>query len=347
MLFFRKIYLKAVRVQNYILVFFSLVFVICSGFFIYYLEPERFGSPFNGIWYVMTTVTTVGYGDLFPETVLGKMFGMFLFIFGIGLIGVVIGKVVDKFSSYEKRRGEGRLKYTGSEQIVIIGWCKKSEMAIDEILSHPNPPDVVVIDQLERLPFQHEKVFYVNGDPTSADTLVQANITDAKAAIVFADDRISDTSLIDGKSLLIVSTIERTAPKVYTTVEIMLEKHIANFAHVQVNDFILSNETISRLAVRSALSVAMNNIFSQLLSRRHGDDMYEISKQTHWQTYGDAFHDLIKQGATLIADRENLGINRMLDQSIPADATLYVICDEATYMKLKASSNVAKKGAGV
>jgi voltage-gated potassium channel len=347
-LFLRKLYLKAVGVKNYILILFSILFVICSGFFIYFIEPERFGTPFNGIWYVMTTVTTVGYGDLFPETVKGKLFGMFLFIFGVGLIGVVIGKVVDKFASLERKREEGRLNYTGQNHVIIIGWSKKSEMAVDEILSYSHPPDIVVIDQLERLPLQNEKVFYVNGDPTSSETLHQANLHAARAAIVFADDRITDTSLIDGKSLLIVSTIEKTAPNVYTTVEIMLEKHITNFSHVQVNDFILSNETISRLAVRSALSVAMNNIFSQLLSRRHGDDMYEIKRQSQWKTYGDAFHDLIRQGATLIADRDNLGINRMLEQAIPADAVLYVICDEATYAKLlHAAVGVSKKGAGV
>jgi voltage-gated potassium channel len=208
-------------------------------------------------------------------------------------------------------------------------------MAIEDIFSQQTAIDVVLIDTLEKLPLLHERLIYVQGDPTSDETLEQANVRQAKAAIIFADDRISDTSLIDGKSLLIVSTIERAAPHVYTTVEIMLEKHIDNFAHVQVNDFILSNETISRLAVRSALSIAMNNIISQLLSRKYGDEMFEITRKPHWRTYGDAFFELLNQGATLIADRNNLGINRMLDQIIPAEAVLYVICDISTYKKIQ------------
>jgi voltage-gated potassium channel len=336
--FLRKWYWKVVGVKNYLLIGFSILFVISSGFIIYGLEPERFGTPFNGIWYVMTTVTTVGYGDLFPETVPGKLFGMFLFIFGVGLIGVVIGKVVDAFSQIQLRRVEGRMKYNGSQHIVIFGWSKKSEMAVDEILAHSQHVDVLIIDTLTSAPYVNNRVYYIQGDPTSDDTLHMANIKEAKAAIIFADDRISDTSLIDGKSLLIVSTIERAAPHVYTTVEIMLEKHIDNFAHVQVNDFILSNETISRLAVRSALSIAMNNIISQLLSRRHGDEMYEIAKRVHWQTYGDAFSELLAEGATLIADRDNLGINRMLQTAIPADAVLYIICDEPTFLQIKAKT---------
>jgi voltage-gated potassium channel len=68
--------------------------------------------------------------------------------------------------------------------------------------------------------------------------------------------------------------------------------------------------------------------------------MYELKRWPQWQTYGDAFYELIKEGATLIADRENLGINRMLDKPIPHDAVLYVICDEPTFQRLQ------KKGAG-
>jgi voltage-gated potassium channel len=332
---FRKLYLRVVHVKNTVLISFSFLFVILAGLLIYNLEPEKFETPFNGIWYVMTTVTTVGYGDFSPATVPGKLFGMFLFIFGVGLIGVVIGKVVESFTMFQKRREEGLLNYSGSNHVVIIGWSKKSEMAVKEILEYPDKLDIVIIDSLDRTPYTHEHVYYIKGDPTSDETLIQANISTARSAIIFADERIIDTSLIDGKSLLIVSTIERAASHVYTTVEIMLEKHIDNFAHVQVNDFILSHETISRLAVRSALSKAMNNIFSQLLSRRHGDDMYQVTVRPHWKTYGDAFHELLSQGATLIADRDNLGINRMLDQPLAKESALFVICDEPTFLRIR------------
>lgn len=61
-------------------------------------------------------------------------------------------------------------------------------------------------------------------------------------ASVFGDTRIDEASLIDGKSLLIASSIERIAPQVHTTVEIMQEKNIQNFRHVQVNEFVLSQD---------------------------------------------------------------------------------------------------------
>jgi voltage-gated potassium channel len=124
------------------------------------------------------------------------------------------------------------------------------------------------------------------------------------------------------------------APKVHSTVEIMKEEHLKNFNHVKVDEFILSNETISRLAVRSAFSRGVTNIFTQLLSRQHGDDLHEIKKRPHWNTYRDAFNELLNEGATLISDGNKMNINKQLDEVIPEQNRLYVICDQETYHKL-------------
>jgi len=96
----KKLISFSIKVNNWLLFLFALVFIFISTIIIYALEPETFGSYFNGFWWVMTTVTTVGYGDFFPITTAGKCFAIFIYMVGIGLIGIVIGKVVDGFSLY-------------------------------------------------------------------------------------------------------------------------------------------------------------------------------------------------------------------------------------------------------
>ncbi|MNO07097.1 hypothetical protein D3C81_2291570 [compost metagenome] len=76
-------------------------------------------------------------------------------------------------------------------------------------------------------------------------------------------------------------------------------------------------------------------MITQLLSRQHGDDIYEIPLDATWHTYGDAFQALLLRGATLLSDRGDLGINRKLGQPIPKDARLYIISDEETYRQIK------------
>ncbi|ETT54173.1 MULTISPECIES: potassium channel family protein [unclassified Paenibacillus] len=329
---------KLLHLKKKSIAFIILVFILLSATIAFLLEPGTFHSWFNAFYWVMTTMATVGYGDYFAATVTGKVFTIFLYIFGIGLLSLVIGKIIDAMGEMQRRRGAGTLTFHGHNHVVLINWNRKTQAAVDEILCYDRECKVVIIDENGRHPLEAmEQVHFISGDAASDDILLKANIASARAAIVFSDTRIDEASLSDGKSLLIASSIERIAPQVHTTVEIMQEKNIKNFKHVQVNEFVLSHDAISRLAVRSALQEGNSEVITQLLSREHGDDIYEIPRRSGWTTYGEAFQDLLRQGATLLSDRGDLGINRKLGQPIPADARLYIVADEATYRRIKES----------
>ena len=334
--FFLKMGLSLVRMKNLSLLFAALIFIAFCTVTIYLLEPDTFESLLTSFYFVMTTFSTVGYGDYSPVTAVGKLFTVLMYLLGIGLLGVVIGKIVDSFSIFRKRKEEGKLAYTHENHIIIVGWGKKTETAVEEILSSDSISEVVIIDTLPTSPIDVaiERVHFVQGDPSEEETFTQANIKKAKSVIIFADDAIQIPSLRDAKTLTIAITVERLASHVHTTVEIMTKKQIANFAHVKVDEFIQSQETISLLAVRSAMHQNVSTIVTQLISRSIGEDLFEVKTDSKWLTYGDAFHDLLANGATLIADRKQMDINRRLHEEIPSDAVLYVICNEETYSKL-------------
>nr|WP_319633434.1 potassium channel family protein [Paenibacillus psychroresistens] len=314
---------------------FILAFIFLSSLIAYWIEPDTFKNWFNSLYWVMTTMATVGYGDYFMKSTLGKAFTMFLYLFGIGLLSLIIGKILEALATIHKRRETGKLNYHGRDHIVIITWNKKAQSAVKELIACGPEIEIVIIDENERLPYDHKQVHYVSGDPTEDDVLLRANLGSARSAIIFADEKIDDYLLIDGKTLLIASSIERLAPKVHTTAEIMSEKHIKNFHHVKVNEFILSHDAVSNLAVRSALNEGSIDLYMQLISRQYGEDIYEVPSKPQWKTYNDAFQDLLKQGATLIADRNDLGINRKLDRLIPETAKLFVVCDPDTHLKIR------------
>lgn len=336
--FFLKLGLGLVRMKNLSLLVATLFFILFCTVTIYMLEPQTFESLLTSFYFVMTTFSTVGYGDYSPTTIAGRLFTILMYLFGIGLLGVVIGKIVDTFSIFRKRKEEGKLAYTKENHIIIVGWGKKTETAVDEILESDTTSEVVIIDTLPKSPTDValERVHYVQGDPSEEETFNQANIKKAKSVIIFADDAIQIPSLRDAKTLTIAITVERLASHVHTTVEIMTKKQIPNFSHVKVDEFILSQETTSLLAVRSAMHQNVSTIVTQLISRSIGEDLFEVPKNDKWQTYGDAFHELLSNGATLIADRDHMDINRKLDENIPSDAILYVICDDDTHRRLLA-----------
>lgn len=73
----------------------SLVLLYLSSVGIYYFEsaaqPERFGSVFHCLWWAICTLTTVGYGDVYPVTAGGRTFTFFVLAIGVGLVAIPSG----------------------------------------------------------------------------------------------------------------------------------------------------------------------------------------------------------------------------------------------------------------
>ncbi len=341
----KKIVYYLIKLKGRIFIPFALAYILIVSSIALYLEPQTFEASYlTAVYWVFTTLATVGFGDYAPATDAGKAFTIGLYITGIGLVSVFIGKVIASVSHIENLRVGGKMKYTGKNHIILIGWSDKSRLAIQEVLASDPSTEIVIIDQVEKAPLLEERLFYIRGDATNEETLLRANLPKAKGVIIFADQITQDTNatkdplLVDGKTLLIATAITSIEGKmktpVHVTAEVMNQNHIRLFQHVKVDEFIPTQEMISHAAVRSIYIHGVTHLYSELMSRSCPQGMFEIQKLPEWRTYRDAFMDLLNKGATLVADRGDLAINHKLDVPIPADAQLYVICDEHTFSRI-------------
>lgn len=93
-----------------IVIFFSMacVLMFLSAVGIYYFEnpaqPEVFRSVFHSLWWALATLTTVGYGDIYPITAGGQVFTFFVLMVGLGIVAVPTGLVASALN--EARRLE-------------------------------------------------------------------------------------------------------------------------------------------------------------------------------------------------------------------------------------------------
>ena len=134
-IFFR--FLKKIGQLHFsVIIILSLIIILFGTFSIYLIEPETFPSLFDSFWWTMTTLTTVGYGDFYPTTTAGRWIGIFLFIFGIGIIGLLLSKTVDAMTTYTRLKKEGKLMFKQKNHYVYIGWSPKVEKSVIEVLEN-------------------------------------------------------------------------------------------------------------------------------------------------------------------------------------------------------------------
>ena len=104
-------------------VFVIFVLMLASSMCMYSLEnkaqPEVFSNAFSGIWWSASTLLTVGYGDIYPVTTAGKIFGIIITCLGVGIVAIPTGIISAGFvEQYTRLKNIG--DYAVEEDIHLI-----------------------------------------------------------------------------------------------------------------------------------------------------------------------------------------------------------------------------------
>lgn len=93
-------------------IFIIIVLMLASSLCIYGAEheaqPEAFRNAFSGIWWTMSTIFTVGYGDIYPITTVGKLMGVVITFLGVGAVaiptGIISAGFVENYTEMQRNR---------------------------------------------------------------------------------------------------------------------------------------------------------------------------------------------------------------------------------------------------
>jgi voltage-gated potassium channel len=70
-------------------------------------QPEVFNNAFSGIWWSISTILTVGYGDIYPITILGRIIAIIIAILGVGAVaiptGIISAGFVEQYTEIQKK----------------------------------------------------------------------------------------------------------------------------------------------------------------------------------------------------------------------------------------------------
>ena len=155
-------------------VFIILILMVASSLCMYSLEheaqPDVFTSAFSGIWWAASTLLTVGYGDIYPITTAGKIFGIFITFLGVGMVaiptGIISAGFVDQYTSIKRRSEYG---YEADMHFIKIHLTEKDSW-VGKCIYELNLPAGVLVSAIKR----DEKIVIPRGNVVleQNDTLV-------------------------------------------------------------------------------------------------------------------------------------------------------------------------------
>jgi voltage-gated potassium channel len=81
----------------------STVITVLAGLLVTVVEHKTYPSIGTGLWWAAQTVTTVGYGDIVPTSVAGRLIAVFVMFLGIGFLTVVTAAITSTFVAHARR----------------------------------------------------------------------------------------------------------------------------------------------------------------------------------------------------------------------------------------------------
>ncbi len=320
-----KRFLQEVLFDKFVLYTFVLIlFFIGLLAFIYFAEKETNGNIntfFDVIWYSLVTVTTVGYGDISPTTVFGRIGGIVLLLVGVIGFAAVSGKVASVLFDRQLKRDRGRIKLKNiSNHVIICGWKNNFERILEGVLrSNPDLTlDKIVLinttsaENMENLrsktEFKH--INYINGDHTQESTLLMANIIKASRVLVLADYSQDYSQLeIDSRTVLAALTIANLNSKIYRVVELIDSSFVRHLESTHCDEIILTSDYERSLLVSASSGVGLSHILKYLLPEVSDEGLIieDIDKNLIGKTYGEYRRTLGNPRSILIGLLENTG----------------------------------------
>lgn len=258
-------------------------------------EDSPIRSFGDAIWYSLVTLTTVGYGDMYPITSGGRVIGAVLLLGSLGVLGVLIYKVSERINQLRERRKMGYNGTNFENHVVIIGWDDLAHSITQQLIDADykvaivtnKKDDIEVIHEV----YSKDDVFCLFADLKNISLLEKAGIR--KAAMAFANLPTDTEKLI---AILNIKNEYREKRFVVTLDNADLKD---TFRTAGVTYVLSRNEIASKLIAGYMFEPDVAEFEMDLMTSAKESDEYDIQQFRIVEAnpylnrmYGDAFADL-------------------------------------------------------
>lgn len=290
---------------------------------------ENVTSLDDALWWSMTTLSTVGYGDLYPATGGGRVVALVTMVLGIGVLGTLAGTLATAFMDARERRLRGLGSFVMKDHLLILGYNDHAMASVAEFRADPRFADagVVIVAELERTPTEDASVRFVSGSPALRASLDRASAADAGAALVLSRDPRDPRS--DLETAVVVHALRRVNPRVPIAAELVDAKHRDVVSEAGADAAVSTSLVVSALLVRSLQDIGAFDLVMDLLSNERGSEFYRVQVPGEFvgKAFGDYAHAMVDRAISVvaIARQRELEVNPDPAQTLRAGDEAFVI----------------------
>ena len=251
-----------------------VVLILAGAAGLTWFEEDR---PFpDAVWWAIVTLTTVGFGDIAPVSLGGRVIGVVLMFFGIGVLGTFTATIAGVFVEKRTRRDRGMEPSDLEGHIILCGWNDRTREILKDLRadSRAADADIVLLADVETKPSEDERLHFVRGD-ANEDDLRRAGVERA-ATVVLVGDRRLDYPARDARAVLAVLTVKSLNPSVYTIVELAGEENVRHCKQAKANEIIVGADLCSRVISTATLDHGISTVLRELLSAQEGQNLITV-----------------------------------------------------------------------
>lgn len=308
----------------------NIALSIIGGFLVYfllitlliYVERDSNQSAItdysNAIWYSVVTLTTVGYGDLFPATIYGRAIAYIFILMSLGIFGVLIGQFTTLMATIKENKKLGYSGTTFEHHAVIIGWNDFGKLVLEQLIGVGKKVAVITnnkedIDHIKDQ-YPSKDIYVLFSDFSGHETLKKSNIEKSSIVFVNLDN--------DTEKLVYILNLKKIFPDLEYVVTLDNGDLKNTFISAGVTNTISKHEIASKLLASYMFEPDVASYSESIMSFAQGDADYDIkqflvtgSNPYVGKVYYEVFFDLKRKYNSIligITKRDKFGNKRLI-----------------------------------